>query len=32
VIDRNNTPDHRRNVDWRYWIVHPKYTVANITP
>jgi hypothetical protein len=32
VIDRNNTPDHRLNVDWRYRIVHPKYPVANITP
>jgi hypothetical protein len=32
VIDRNDTPDHRLNVDWRYWIVHPTHTAANITP
>jgi hypothetical protein len=31
VVSRNDTPNHRLNHDWRYLIVHPKYTAANIT-
>jgi hypothetical protein len=29
---RNNTADHRLNVNWRYLIVDPRYAAANIIP
>ena len=30
VINRNDTPDHKLNVDWRFQVVRPLYTAANI--